>query len=165
MNTDSSQLTKDEAVRLFRELVRCRSFEEKIIELYPEQEMKCPAHLSIGQEAIAAGVCVALRDKDLIFSNHRCHSHTVAKGVSVPSLMAELYGRVTGCAKGKGGSMHFVDPEVGAMGASAIVGGNLPLAVGTAFAAKLQKQDTITAVFLAKFIFSSKDTRFKKDGT
>ena len=109
--------------------------------------MKCPTHLSVGQEAVAAGVCTALMDQDLVFSTHRCHSHTIAKGGDFKLMFAELYGKVTGCSKGKGGSMHFVQPEIGMMGSSAIVGGTLPLAVGAALHAKRSNKNIVSVAF------------------
>lgn len=124
-----------------------RLVEEKIALLYPEQEIRCPTHLSIGQEAAASGVCTALAQSDYIFSTHRCHSHYLAKGGNVKQMFAELYGKATGCAKGKGGSMHLLDPDQGMMGASAIVGGTIPLAVGAALAAQLQKNGRIAVAF------------------
>ncbi len=135
------------AREIYTSLVRCRKFEEKVVELYPEQQMKCPVHLSLGQEGVAAGVCSALTIEDRIFSTHRCHSHTIAKGADLKPLMAELYGKITGCCRGKGGSMHFLAPEVGAMGASAIVGGTIPLAVGAALAAKMKGEKRVSVAF------------------
>lgn len=143
-----NSMNSAEAKKLFTALVRARKFDEKVSQLYPEQEMKCPVHLSLGQEGSAAGVCAALRKGDYMFSTHRCHAHTVAKGASIKKLFAELYGKVTGCARGKGGSMHLLAPEVGALGASAIVGGSLPLALGTALAVKMKKEDKVTVAFL-----------------
>lgn len=141
------KVSSEIAESLYLALLRCRKFDEKIVELYPQKEMRCPTHLSIGQEAIAAGVCVALRKEDIIFSTHRSHSPAVAKSGELKSLMAELYGKVTGCSKGKGGSMHFVDKEAGLFGCSAIVGGTIPLAVGTALAAKMQGIDRVSVAF------------------
>ncbi len=135
------------ALDLYSRLLRTRRVEEKIVELYPQQEMKCPTHLSLGQEAAAAGVCAALRPTDRVYSTHRCHAHYLAKGGALKQMFAELYGRQTGCAKGKGGSMHLVQPELGLMGASAIVGGSLPIAVGSALAAQLQDKDWIAVAF------------------
>ena len=140
-------VTPQLALEIYKSLVRCRKFEEKIVELYPEQQIKCPTHLSLGQEGVAAGVCAALTNGDKIFSTHRCHSHTVAKGANFKPLMAELYGKVTGCCRGKGGSMHFLAPEVGAMGASAIVAGSIPLAVGAALAAQMKGEKTVSVAF------------------
>ena len=135
------------ATDLYVRMLRIRRVEEKIVELYPQQEMRCPTHLSLGQEAAAAGVCAALWDVDRIFSTHRCHAHYLAKGGDLKRMFAELYGRKTGCAKGKGGSMHLVQPDLGIMGASAIVGGSLPIAVGSALAAKMQGRDRVAVAF------------------
>lgn len=132
---------------IYLRMLRIRKVEEKIVELYPQQEMKCPTHLSIGQEAAAAGVCATLRNDDRVFSTHRCHAHYLAKGGDLNQMFAELYGRRTGCAKGKGGSMHLVQPELGLMGASAIVGGSLPIAVGSALAARMQGRDRVAVAF------------------
>lgn len=128
-------------------MLKIRRFEEKIIELYPEQEMRTPVHLYIGQEAIAVGVCANLNKEDYIFSTHRSHGHYIAKGADMRLLMAELYGKANGCTKGKGGSMHPVAPECGMPGTSAIVGGGIPLAVGTALASKLKKDTKVSVVF------------------
>ncbi|MBI2118146.1 MAG: thiamine pyrophosphate-dependent dehydrogenase E1 component subunit alpha [Elusimicrobia bacterium] len=147
MNKFISQLSPELAQKFYLSLLRCRKFEEKIVELYPQQEMRCPTHLSLGQEGVAAGVCSALEKEDLIFSTHRCHSHTIAKGADLNVLMAELYGKKTGCSKGKGGSMHFLQPEIGAMGASAIVGGTIPLAIGAALALKMKSKNHVSVAF------------------
>ena len=147
MNKSNSQLSPELAQKLYLSLLRCRKFEEKIVELYPQQEIRCPTHLSLGQEGVAAGVCSALEKEDLIFSTHRCHSHTIAKGADLKFLMAELYGKKTGCSKGKGGSMHFLQPEIGAMGASAIVGGTIPLAIGAALALKMKSKNQVSVAF------------------
>ena len=136
-----------EAKKLYTALVRARKFDEKVGELYPEQEIRCPVHLSLGQEGSAAGVCAALEIRDKVWAGHRCHAAVVAKGTKFRPLFAELYGKVTGCSRGKGGSMHFVAPEVGVMGASAVVGASIPLALGSAVAAKLRGEDFVSAVF------------------
>ena len=115
-------------VDLYVTMRRIRRAEETIAALYPEQEIRCPTHLSIGQEAGAAGVCLALRTTDTAVSTHRCHAHYIAKGGELRGMFAELYGRATGCCGGKGGSMHLTAPEVGMLGASAIVAGSVPLA-------------------------------------
>jgi pyruvate dehydrogenase E1 component alpha subunit len=140
-------ITSDLANQIYTALVRCRLFEDKVAELYPQKEMKCPTHLSTGQEAAASGVCAALRKDDRVFSTHRCHSHILAKGGDFKALMAELYGKAAGCSKGKGGSMHFLEPEIGMMGSSAIVGGTIPLAVGSALASVLQSKDNVSVAF------------------
>ncbi len=132
---------------MFTTMLKIRRFEEKIIELYPQQQMKTPIHLYLGQEAIATGVCLNLKKEDYIFSNHRNHGHCIAKGMDFKILMAELYGKKTGCSKGKGGSMHLVDPENGVLGTSSIVGGGMPLAVGVALASKMKRDGLISVVF------------------
>jgi len=129
-------------------MLRIRKFEERVAELLsPEPEIKCPVHLYIGQEAVAAGVCANLRIDDYVFSTHRSHGHYIAKGGDIKALMAELYGKVTGCAKGKGGSMHLASPDVGLPGSCAIVAGTVPLAVGAALAFPMQKRDTVSVAF------------------
>lgn len=132
---------------MYEMMVMIRLAEEKIVDLYPEQEIKCPVHLYIGQEAVAAGVCAILEEHDYVFSNHRGHGHYIAKGGDLNALMAELYGKASGCSGGKGGSMHLADPEKGIMGTSAIVGGCLPLAVGAALSSAIQKNNRISTVF------------------
>src|SRR5205814_2175639 len=116
-------------------MTRIRRAEEAIVARYPEQEIRCPTHLSIGQEAVAVGVCQALSERDVMLSGHRCHAHYLAKGGSLRRLFAELYGKATGCCGGKGGSMHLASPETGMLGASAIVAGTVPIAVGAALRA------------------------------
>ncbi|MBI2067971.1 MAG: thiamine pyrophosphate-dependent dehydrogenase E1 component subunit alpha [Deltaproteobacteria bacterium] len=132
---------------LYRSLYLIRRTEEKIVEHYGEQEMRCPVHLSIGQEAIAVGVCTALRQEDVIFGTHRCHAHYLAKGGDPALLFAELCGKETGCASGKAGSMHLVDVAQGMWGASAIVGGSIPLGVGVALSAQMTRSGKVAAVF------------------
>lgn len=128
-------------------MLRIRKFEEKVAELLIEGEIKCPCHLYIGEEAVATGVCTALRKDDWVFSTHRSHGHYIAKGGDVKALMAELYGKATGCSKGRGGSMHLASPEVGLPGSSAIVAGTVPLAVGAALAFSMQKKSVSVAFF------------------
>lgn len=146
--SEAVDIAPDVLRAMYTTMVMIRRFEEKIIELYPEQEIKTPVHLYIGEEAIAAGVCANLEKDDYIFSTHRCHGHYIAKGGDLGGLMAELYGKKTGCSKGKGGSMHLVDPEVGILGTSSIVGGITPLAVGTALASAMQKNGRISVAFV-----------------
>lgn len=138
---------------LLRGMLRIRRVEEAIAERYAEQEMRCPTHLCIGQEAIATGVCAALQQHDKVFSNHRAHGHYLAKGGSLNAMVAELYGRATGCCGGRGGSMHLIDQEVGFVGATPIVGGTIPLAVGAAWASALRGEDAVTAVFFGDGCF------------
>lgn len=139
--------SKEVLRRLYRNMVLVRRTDEKIASLYPEQEIRCPVHLSIGQEAAASGVSTALQQKDYVFSTHRCHSHYLTKGGGLKEMFAELYGKASGCSKGKGGSMHLVDPDQGILGASAIVGGTIPLAVGAALGSRLKKRDQVAVAF------------------
>ncbi|MBI2440795.1 MAG: thiamine pyrophosphate-dependent dehydrogenase E1 component subunit alpha [Lentisphaerae bacterium] len=133
---------------LFYQALRIRLFEERIIALYPSDKIQSPVHLSIGQEAAAVGACRQLEPADLLFCSYRSHAYYLAKGGPMPAMMAELYGKVTGCGQGKAGSMHLAAPEVGLMGCSAVVASTIPHAVGAALAAKLQKQSRIiVAVF------------------
>ncbi len=134
-------------IRIYEMMLKIRLFEERVISLYPKEEMKTPVHLCVGQEAIAAGVCRNLTDKDYVFTNHRCHGHCLAKGMSMSSIMAELYGKRAGCCKGKSGSMHLSDPDKGILATSAIVAGNIPIAVGAALSLKLRRRGGIAAVF------------------
>lgn len=140
-------VSREKLLELYTAMLKVRMVEEKVVSNYPQQEMRCPTHLSIGQEAAAAGVCVALDKDDAALSTHRCHGHYLAKGGSIPGLFAELYGRVTGCAKGKGGSMHLLDVEQGFMGASAIVGGTIPMGAGLAWAFQLKGLDRVAVAF------------------
>ena len=133
---------------LYFSMLRIRMVEEKITELYSEQEMRCPVHLSIGQEAVAVGVCDHLDREDIVMSAHRAHAHYLAKGGDLNSMIAELYGKETGCAMGKGGSMHLVDLNSGFFAAVPIVGSTIPIAVGVAWAFKLKKSSNIVTVFL-----------------
>ena len=104
-------------------MLKIRVFEEKVADLVSRKEIICPCHLYIGQEAVAAGVCANLRKDDYVFSTHRSHGHYIAKGGDIKALMAELYGRATGCSGGKGGSMHLSSPEVGFQGAQPLLPG------------------------------------------
>lgn len=129
-------------------MLRIRKFEEKVAELvYPLKEIACPCHLYIGQEAVATGVCTTLKKEDRVFSTHRSHGHYIAKGGDIKALMAELYGKETGCSRGRGGSMHVASPEWGLPGSSAIVAGTIPLAVGTALALSMQSKDSVSVAF------------------
>ena len=133
---------------LFYQALRIRLVEERIIELYPSDVIQSPVHLSIGQEAVAVGVCRSLTLNDLLFCTYRSHAFYLAKGGSLNEMFAELYGKVTGCGKGKAGSMHLAAPEVGLMGASAVVASTIPHAVGAALAAKrLNKDQVVVGVF------------------
>ena len=132
--------------KLFRQALLIRLVEEKIIELYPFDKIQSPVHLSIGQEAVAVGVCESLHREDLVFITYRGHAFYIAKGGDLPSMMAELYGRANGVSKGKAGSMHLAAPQVGVMGASAVVASTISLAVGAALANRLQKKSGLSVV-------------------
>jgi TPP-dependent pyruvate/acetoin dehydrogenase alpha subunit len=138
---------------LFKSMLRIRMVEERLASLYSEQEMRCPMHLCIGQEAIAVGVSHALTKEDKVFSNHRAHGHFLAKGGDLLAMIAELYGRDIGCCGGRGGSMHMIDQSVGFMGATPIVGGTVPLAVGSAWASKLMNDRLVTTVYFGDGCF------------
>ncbi len=140
-------LTTDTLKGLYREMVRIRLVEETIADLYPEQEMRCPVHLCAGQEAIAVGVCANLKRTDYVLSTHRSHGHYLAKGGDLRRMLAELYGRATGCCGGRGGSMHLVDISVGFLAAAPIVASTIPIAVGCAFGTRMLGEERITAVF------------------
>jgi acetoin:2,6-dichlorophenolindophenol oxidoreductase subunit alpha len=128
-------------------MVRIRIIEEGIAELLEQKEIRCPTHLYTGQEAIAVGVCAALHQKDYIFGGHRSHGHYLAKGGDLRALMAELYGKSTGCAGGRGGSMHLIAPEVGLLGTVPLVAATIPIAVGAAMASKLRADQRVSVSF------------------
>jgi pyruvate dehydrogenase E1 component alpha subunit len=142
-----------ETITLFFDMLRIRRVEEYLAVRYAEQEMRCPMHLCIGQEAIAVGVSAALEISDKVFSNHRAHGHYLAKGGSLQSMVAELYGRSTGCCGGRGGSMHLIDLNVSFMGSTPIVGGTVPLAVGSAWTSKLCQTNDVTVVYFGDGCF------------
>lgn len=146
-------MRKDLKLSLFKSMLRIRMVEEKLASLYSEQEMRCPMHLCIGQEAIAVGVSHALTKEDKVFSNHRAHGHYLAKGGDLLAMIAELYGRDIGCCGGRGGSMHMIDQSVGFMGSTPIVGGTVPLAVGSAWASKLMNDSLVTIVYFGDGCF------------
>jgi len=134
--------------KLFYEALRIRLVEEKIIELYPSDKIQSPVHLSIGQEAVAVGICDKLEKDDWVFINYRGHAFYLAKGGPLPEFFAELYGKRTGLSKGKAGSMHFAAPQCGVIGASAVVASTISHAVGAALASKIRGEKR---VFVAVF--------------
>ena len=136
------------SIDLFKEMYRIRAVEEAIADHYPKGKMRCPVHLSIGQELIPAVFAETIRPTDFAVSTHRGHAHYLAKGGSLNAMIAEIYGKSTGCAKGKGGSMHLIDLSVNFMGTSAIVGNSIPIGVGLALSAQLKGTDQISCVFL-----------------
>jgi pyruvate dehydrogenase E1 component alpha subunit len=143
----AEKVSKEKLLSLYETMLRAREFEDKIYYMFLEGLIPGTIHLYQGEEAVAAGVCCNLRKDDIITSTHRPHGHAVAKGVNPGSLMAEIFGRSTGCCKGKGGSMHVGDPDVGMPPAIAIVAGGIPLAAGSALAFKFQKKDNVAVSF------------------
>ena len=134
-------------INFLSSMMRIRMVEESIAEKYSEGKMRCPTHLSIGQEAVSVGVCANLSCEDLALSGHRAHAHYLAKGGCLKSMIAEIYGKATGCSKGLGGSMHLIDKSVGFMGSTAIVGNTIPVAVGLGLSLKLKNSNSISCVF------------------
>lgn len=145
--TLTSVLTPHARVDLFRQMLRIRRIEEEVARRYADQQMRCPVHLSVGQEAAAVGACCVLRSTDQIVSTHRCHGHYLAKGGNLNAMIAELHGRTTGCCSGRGGSMHLFDAAAGILASVPIVGGNVPLAVGAALAAKQRRTNDVAVAF------------------
>jgi len=140
-------ISKDKLIQMYTTMVKIRQFEDRVYLLFLQGEMPGTIHLYQGQEAVAAGVCANLRKEDLITSTHRPHGHAIAKGVSIKSLMAELFARKTGCCKAKGGSMHVGDMDVGMLPAIAIVGGGIPVATGLALGCKMMHTDKVVVSF------------------
>jgi pyruvate dehydrogenase E1 component alpha subunit len=141
---------EDLSLELFRDMLRIRMIEEAIADRYSEQKMRCPVHLSIGQEAVAVGVCKAALHSDYLISNHRAHAHYLAKGGNLKAMIAEICGKSTGCCLGRGGSMHLVDRSVGMLGSTPIVGGSIPVGVGLAFATQLKGESPVTIIFFGE---------------
>jgi TPP-dependent pyruvate/acetoin dehydrogenase alpha subunit len=134
--------------KLYKDMFRIRAVEEEIARRYPEGMMRCPVHLSIGQESVPAMFSQCVRKDDFAISTHRGHAHYLAKGGNLDSMISELYGKETGCSNGKGGSMHLIDLNVNFMGTSAIVGNSIPVGVGLALSIQLHKTDQISCVFI-----------------
>ncbi len=134
-------------LHFYRQMVRIRMFEEEVNQLYLSAKMPGLAHLYIGEEAVAVGVCEALRRDDYITSTHRGHGHCIAKGAALDKMFAELLGKAAGYCRGKGGSMHIADPETGNLGANAIVGGSAGIATGAAMSAKMRRSDQVAVCF------------------
>ena len=132
---------------LYREMLELREFELKVQELYRNAKLPGFVHLYVGEEAVAVGVSAHLKVDDIVFSTHRGHGHALAKGVTGREVMAELYGKVTGCSGGRGGSMHMYAPEYGFMGTNGVVGGGIPLATGAGLSAQLRKSGQVTICY------------------
>ena len=151
--TESSAATAvnvENWIRMYRQMIRIRLFEEQVNDLYTRALMPGLAHLYIGEEAVAVGICEALRPTDYITSTHRGHGHCLAKGASPDRMFAELLGKEAGYCKGKGGSMHIADPATGNLGANAIVGGSMGIATGAAFSAKTLKTGGVAVCFFGE---------------
>ncbi|HEV8588238.1 MAG TPA: pyruvate dehydrogenase (acetyl-transferring) E1 component subunit alpha [Pyrinomonadaceae bacterium] len=141
---------RDTLLKMFHQMLLIRRFEEKCAESYSLGKIGGFCHLYIGQEAVAVGAISALRPDDYVITSYREHGQAIAKGISTQAVMAELYGKATGCSKGKGGSMHLFDARVNFMGGHAIVAGQIPLATGIAFASKYQETDQVTVCFFGE---------------
>src|SRR5688500_312738 len=135
---------------LYATMALIRAFETRVAQLYRDGDIPGFVHTSLGQEAVAAGVAAALRDDDYLATTHRGHGHVLAKGADVDGMMGELFARVTGLCRGKGGSMHVADPRRGILGANAIVGASLPLAVGAGLSSKLLRQNRVAVAFFGE---------------
>ncbi len=140
-------LTRDHALELLHQMVRIRRLEEKAAELYSAGKIRGFLHLYIGEEAVAVGAMSALRPDEAVVATYREHGHALVRGLSATAVLAEMYGKVSGCSRGRGGSMHFFCPEARFYGGNAIVGGGFPLAVGLALADKMQGRRRVTACF------------------
>ena len=143
-------LDSETLIKLFRQMLLIRRFEEKSAEAYSMGKIGGFCHLYIGQEAVAVGAISAIETDDYVLTSYREHAHAIAKGMTPESVMAELFGKKTGCSHGKGGSMHMFDKRVGFLGGHAIVGGQIPLATGTAFATKYKGTDRVTLCFFGE---------------
>ena len=150
VNSLLARLCTKSSLELFYEMLRIRMIEEEIANRYHEQKMRCPVHLSIGQEAIAVGVCKAVLSSDFLISTHRAHAHYLAKGGDLKAMIAEIHGKSTGCTFGRGGSMHLVDLSMGMVASTPIVGGSIPIGVGLAFASKMRSDPHITIIFFGE---------------
>ncbi|MDP2967477.1 MAG: thiamine pyrophosphate-dependent dehydrogenase E1 component subunit alpha, partial [bacterium] len=140
-------ISKEILIKMYEIMLLIRRFEERVGDLVVQGAIKTPCHLTIGQEAIATGVCSALNKQDYIFGNHRSHGHYIAKGGDIKLLMAEIFCKATGCSKGKGGSMHVIAPEVGLLGTPPIVAASIPIAVGAALSSTLKGENNVAVSF------------------
>jgi len=147
ISSSAAQLTGDQLLAMYRSMVACREFEERLYNLFLTDIMPGTMHQYTGQEAVAVGVCAALNRDDYVVSTHRGHGHAIAKGVSFRKLMAEMFAKETGCCHGMGGSMHVADPSVGLLCATGIVGGGIPIATGAALSAMLRGSGQVAVAF------------------
>lgn len=145
-----AQNDSQQAQKLLYEMLRIRRVEERISKEYSAQMMRCPVHLSIGQEATPVGVCSVLKNDDYAMSTHRSHAHYLAKGGGLTAMLAEIYGKASGCSAGKGGSMHLIDLSCGFLGATPIVGSTIPIGVGTALGSKMDGSKKVSVIFFGE---------------
>jgi pyruvate dehydrogenase E1 component alpha subunit len=136
-----------EDIEMYKKMLEIRKFEEKVYDLFTQNLIPGTMHLYMGEEAVAVGVCAALAPNDFVTSTHRGHGHCIAKGASLTKMMAEIFGKKTGYCKGKGGSMHITDKNIGMLGANAVVGGAIPIAVGAGLSCKLKYPERVTVCF------------------
>lgn len=148
--TSEQNIDLEQSLHMYQQMAKIRAFEEQVNELYKSAKMPGLAHLYSGEEAVAVGVCEALKRDDYITSTHRGHGHCLAKGASIDRMFAELLGKEAGYCKGKGGSMHIADPDSGNLGANAIVGGSAGIATGAAFSAKMRKSNQVAVCFFGE---------------
>jgi pyruvate dehydrogenase E1 component alpha subunit len=146
----TSNLSKEKLVEMYRKMLSIRFFEEKVFELYAQNLVPGTIHLYLGEEAVAVGACSTLRKDDYITSTHRGHGHCIAKGADLKRTMAEILGKRIGYCKGKGGSMHIADFSIGMLGATAVVGAGIPIAVGAGLSVKLRKTDQVVVCFFGE---------------
>jgi TPP-dependent pyruvate/acetoin dehydrogenase alpha subunit len=149
-STAKKEAPPTDLLELFGTMALIRAFETRVAALYRDGDIPGFVHTSLGQEAVAAGICSALDADDYLTTTHRGHGHVLAKGANVDGMMAELFGRVEGLCRGKGGSMHVADPSVGILGANAIVGAGIPLATGAALSSKLLRQGRVAVAFFGE---------------
>src|SRR5262245_58622355 len=145
--SDPAVASREARLALYRSMLKIRRAEERIQALYSRGDMRCPTHFSIGQEAVAAGVCRNLSREDYVISAHRSHAHYIGKGGNLRAMFAELYGKVDGCASGNGGSMHLIYLSVNFLGCVPIVGSTIPIGVGASFGAMLQGRSSLSVIF------------------
>ncbi len=145
-----SHLNNERLLDLYRQMLTIRAFEQRVIDCHKRGLVQGAAHAYIGMEAVAVGVCTALREDDYITSTHRGHGHAIARGLDVKRMLAEIFGRATGYCKGKGGSMHLADVSAGMLGADGIVGGGIPIAVGAAMGCRALGHDRVVVCFFGE---------------
>jgi len=146
-STKDYYLSKSQISKMYQGMIKIRYFENKIVELYSSGKMPGIAHLYIGEEAIAVGVCANLTSRDFITSTHRGHGHVIAQGANLKKMMAEILGKKSGYCKGKGGSMHIIDMKKGILGANGIVAAGIPIATGAGYSSKFRGTDQVAVAF------------------